>query len=158
MWCCSLLHCPIETCLQPHITCFGRNSMPLSTSHLCESQVPHKYCRCWLLILTDGPYSWNITLYTVYPENMYMVMGVGCVCWSILSISFKVTSLAPGQSSDCPNASEAALKNMDEKIPWHHYVLITYPDSKVPGPAWGPYGSDRTQVGPILAPWTLLSG
>ena len=26
------------------------------------------------------------------------------------------------------------------------------------GPTWGPYGTDRTQVGPMLAPWTLLSG
>ena len=26
------------------------------------------------------------------------------------------------------------------------------------GPMWGPPGADRTQVGPMLAPWTLLSG
>ena len=26
------------------------------------------------------------------------------------------------------------------------------------GPTWGPYGADRTQMGPMLAPWTLLSG
>ena len=26
------------------------------------------------------------------------------------------------------------------------------------GPTWDPSGSDRTQVGPMLAPWTLLSG
>ena len=26
------------------------------------------------------------------------------------------------------------------------------------GPTWGPSGATRTQVGPILAPWTLLSG
>ena len=26
------------------------------------------------------------------------------------------------------------------------------------GPTWSPSGADRTQVGPILAPWTLLSG
>ena len=26
------------------------------------------------------------------------------------------------------------------------------------GPTWGPSGSDRAQVGPMLAPWTLLSG
>ena len=26
------------------------------------------------------------------------------------------------------------------------------------GPAWGPSGAERTQVGPMLAPWTLLSG
>ena len=34
----------------------------------------------------------------------------------------------------------------------------TIPDSKVHGPKWGPSGADRTQVGPMLAPWTLLSG
>ena len=26
------------------------------------------------------------------------------------------------------------------------------------GTTWGPSGADRTQVGPMLAPWTLLSG
>ena len=26
------------------------------------------------------------------------------------------------------------------------------------GPTWRPSGADRTQVGPMLAPWTLLSG
>ena len=26
------------------------------------------------------------------------------------------------------------------------------------GPTWGPTGTDKTQVGPVLAPWTLLSG
>ena len=26
------------------------------------------------------------------------------------------------------------------------------------GPKWGPSGADRTQLGPMLAPWTLLSG
>ena len=31
-------------------------------------------------------------------------------------------------------------------------------DSKVHGANMGPSGADRTQVGPMLAPWTLLSG
>ena len=26
------------------------------------------------------------------------------------------------------------------------------------GPTWGPAGADRTQMGPMLAPWTLLYG
>ena len=30
--------------------------------------------------------------------------------------------------------------------------------TRLMGPTWGPSGADRTQVGPILAPWTLLSG
>ena len=34
------------------------------------------------------------------------------------------------------------------------YTLIT----RFMGPSWGPPGDDRTQVGPMLAPWTLLSG
>ena len=28
----------------------------------------------------------------------------------------------------------------------------------VMGPTWGPSGADKTQVGSVLAPWTLLSG
>ena len=30
--------------------------------------------------------------------------------------------------------------------------------SRFRGPTWGPSGADRTQVGSMLAPWTLLSG
>ena len=26
------------------------------------------------------------------------------------------------------------------------------------GQTWGPHGADMTQAGPMLAPWTLLSG
>ena len=38
-------------------------------------------------------------------------------------------------------------------------LLFTHsPDSKFMGPTWGPPGAERTQVGPMLAPWTLLSG
>ena len=44
----------------------------------------------------------------------------------------------------------------------HHWgycmIALVYPDSKVHGANMGQYGADRTQVGPILAPWTLLSG
>ena len=37
--------------------------------------------------------------------------------------------------------------------------LLELPDSKVHGANMGPPdGTDRTQVGPMLAPWTLLSG
>ena len=34
----------------------------------------------------------------------------------------------------------------------------SYPDSKVHWQTWGPPGSCRPQVGPMLASWTLLSG
>ena len=35
---------------------------------------------------------------------------------------------------------------------------ITSQIAKFMGPTWGPPGSCRPQVGPMLAPWTLLSG
>ena len=41
----------------------------------------------------------------------------------------------------------------------HFYISITkIPDSKFMRPAWGPPGTCRPQMGPMLAPWTLLSG
>ena len=36
----------------------------------------------------------------------------------------------------------------------YHVTQIT----RFMGPTWGPPGTDRTKVGPMLAPWTLLSG
>ena len=35
---------------------------------------------------------------------------------------------------------------------------LIYPDNNVHGANMGPSGADRTQMGPMLAPWTLLSG
>ena len=36
--------------------------------------------------------------------------------------------------------------------------MITTLFERFMGPTWCPSGADRTRVGPILAPWTLLSG
>ena len=40
----------------------------------------------------------------------------------------------------------------------HWDLLYTYPGSKVHWPTWGQPVDDRTHMGPMLAPWTLLSG
>ena len=37
---------------------------------------------------------------------------------------------------------------------WKHLTKI----ARIMGPTWGPPGSCRPQVGPMYAPWTLLSG
>ena len=41
-------------------------------------------------------------------------------------------------------------------------ILLSHPNvpliARFMGPTWGPSGADRTQMGPMLAPWTLLSG
>ena len=45
----------------------------------------------------------------------------------------------------------------DDALVLHHWVSITL-IARFMGPTWGPSGADRTQVGPMLAPWSLLSG
>ena len=37
-------------------------------------------------------------------------------------------------------------------------LMPVYPDTKFMEATWGPPGSCRPQMGPMLAPWTLLSG
>ena len=42
-----------------------------------------------------------------------------------------------------------------------HWILCNtepIPDSKIHGANMGPSGANRTRVGPMLVPWTLLSG
>ena len=60
-----------------------------------------------------------------------------------------------------------ALFKADEMvITWiiHHETEYDILSDEIPliarfmGPTWGPSGADRTQVGPMLAPWTLLLG
>ena len=48
-------------------------------------------------------------------------------------------------------------KMLNESIPigWLQWVTQI---ARFMGPTWGPPGSCRPQMGPILAPWTLLSG
>ena len=44
--------------------------------------------------------------------------------------------------------------------PWHGSVPIECGKAliaRLMGPTWGPSGADKTQVGPMLVPWTLLS-
>ena len=40
------------------------------------------------------------------------------------------------------------------RTPWQKRSQV----ARFMGPTWGPPGDDRTQVGPMLAPWTVLLG
>ena len=42
-------------------------------------------------------------------------------------------------------------------LPVREFPLWRFLIARFMGPTWGPSGADRTQVGPMLAPWTLLS-
>ena len=60
---------------------------------------------------------------------------------------------------DFPSAIETTLKTMGGKcIRSIHQEWIWSQIAKFMGPTWVPPGSCRPQMGPMLAPWTLLSG
>ena len=46
------------------------------------------------------------------------------------------------------------IYELELELKYYNPTLI----ARFMGPTWGPSGADSTQVGPILAPWTLLSG
>ena len=54
-----------------------------------------------------------------------------------------------GQNSALPSGFDKIQVHL-----WHTLSQI----AKFMGPTWGPPGSCRPQMGPMLAPWTLLSG
>ena len=69
----------------------------------------------WLWVSMDWFFRLLCIQYTVHPKYyMYGLCFVVFCCGKILPIFFKVTSLALGQSYDCPRASEATLKNMSK--------------------------------------------
>ena len=69
----------------------------------------------------------------------------------------------------CNGAAHANLRNSNENAnsSLHRLICPGVDDNSLSGIAllarsmgltWGPSGADRTQVGPMLAPWTLLTG
>ena len=64
---------------------------------------------------------------------------------SCITMSFPVVGACPPKQWHSP------------PVDWYGNNLISL-IGRFMGPTWGPSGTDRTQVGPMLAPWTLLSG
>ena len=66
--------------------------------------------------------------YTVYPKKYAhgFCFAVLCCGYTLTDfpISIRLTSLALGQSNDCPSGSKATLMNMDEYFMWIHYERL----------------------------------
>ena len=102
-------------------------------------------CCCFLWVLADLH-----TLFTYILECYFTVSGV--IVW----LPRYHCSYPDGCGSPrlVPNRAESQQTLLHRPIGDMGMTLI----ARFKGPTWGPSGADRTQVGPMLAPWTLLSG
>ena len=91
------------------------------------------------------------------PDYWYHVMKMSgslkCLCMQIPRVLTRYL-IMEGRSSRQPNVYLLIHKQLET----HGYMLSTTLVARFMGPTWGPSGADRTQVGRMLAPWTLLSG
>ena len=98
----------------------------------CQFHVWHLCCRCHFGTL------WNFMLYWTTSENQLYFMSQNLSCWW--------------------NKFWVQIDMFIHCIVILKVVCIYTQRAKFMGPTWGPPGSCRPQMGPMLAPWTLLSG
>ena len=85
--------------------------------------------------------------------------------WWVMYASLEITHQShslDGHSGrrEAVTGSRMALHRMimiDMHLSWCDEILMAPLITRFMGPTWGPSGADRTQVGPMLAPWILLS-
>ena len=62
----------------------------------------------------------------------------------------------------CPHVRSRFNQRKSDSCSWSLQLAfvpsVTPLTPRIMGPTWGAPGDDRTQVGPVFAPWTLLSG
>ena len=99
--------------------------------------------------------SHGVSLFTT-PNTQPMGQDEIHVCVA-LKISFTLQSLYLDLCYDIEPSNTLRLTfrvTVSRSVPYSFPFLI----ARFMGPTWGPSGADRTQVGPMLAAWTLLSG
>ena len=131
---------------QPLLTTSQFKSRMFSSVDLvsCHSQMP--WCPCPLFEMRDkiDPFlTLSMSLQT-YGYKLLIINNY--ISWNGFYFTHDPNGYCHKTSiKESPNP-KAAEKN-----------VTTY-TARCIGPTWGPFGSCRPQVGPMLAPWTLLSG
>ena len=87
---------------------------------------------------------------------------------SMIDVKYRYIVVLYGKGLQTVNAFDKHTKPFHVKLRIHRMwtwccgfnngVWKTSQIARFMVPTWGPSGADRTQVGPMLAPWTLLSG
>ena len=120
----------------------------------CLTAPSHYLNQCWLII---SEVLWHSPFYITSFKSMHLRLlshlpGTN----GLISVSKSLFCLDDLQMGYFLHVFVSMMYNGTHYL--HFLGYQRCPDSKVHGPTWGPPGADRTLVGPILAPWTLLSG
>ena len=131
-----------EICLYEHFCCWA----PVNNSNRglarCTIQVS-----LWLYELCDVQH-WRccIPSATVYRTLLFLVLSVSLPILLIINIFVMVIT-------GITDMFVMVITGITDMFMFMATPLI----ARFMGPIWGPPGADRTKVGPMLAPWTLLS-
>ena len=112
-------------------------------------------------LLGSNPNEIRIKYNSVYAGKLFWIYRLG---YGSHFVSASILVLTPkGQNITNENSifKRNLLTKMYIKISFHTKVFPMIQSiiqiARFEGPTWGPPGSYRPQMGPILAPWTLLS-
>ena len=141
------------------------NRFPYSMMMLCEGNTFHITCHLW------GGYTSPIIM--GFPSQRVMqIFDVSYVVelnkllvmiWDTRTLVSRHSNGKVNQSRRLYTVWQLLRKNFNNS-----FIITKTPYLTLMGklplmarfmePTWGPSGADRSQVGPMLAPWTLLSG
>ena len=113
------------------------NDTPTSCSLCLRSATEHNFRAARGRVMTYLTIPWDMVLITMK-----------CACAIPVSTGFSVNMIVSR------GYLYTFLNNIIHTTWCHEHTLI----ARFMGPTRGPYGVDRAQVGPMLAPWILLSG
>ena len=104
---------------------------------------------------------WLIAIKPVYflHELVITVLTIYVKCIACIKFIFNMLYNTQTWQYSALNLSKTISRS--NRRGWQGYKKYSVwlaPDSKIHGVNWGPPGSCRPQMGPMLAPWTLLSG
>ena len=121
--------------------------------------LPHWLYQIWYPINLQFSFKMQIlsTMLIIYTSIEFIMQPGGYLNINMSShqhrdFPYKVIKSYNWQSHDC------LIFVMEIPIPVKSIDIETAQIAKFVGPTWGPPGSCWPQMGPILAPWTLLSG
>ena len=143
-----LLHCVITACHFIWLTMWRVIMMPT------------------LLLLVAAHVVVSLTIWAAANGHKFDIMTTPGPPWVVLVTKCFCTDHISDFALDCFKSFE--LQSSLTAVKYHCDIFYRFASywreelasliARFMGPTWGPSGADRTQMGSMLAPWTLLSG